>query len=188
MLLAGVCGCCVGWLLGLPRWRAARPPQPSGRDAAHVKVRDVLHQLQRLGCIVRLLSLQLAGLNETEAHFGHTLSVNGRGPRLCCSIPCCRGSSCAAMSTPGPSQLQLQLIQCAGQAGLAVREAIARIPVSQRVKRAPTPLKPPPALAALPDLHGEKAAFEVLRKLAEQLGCEVGAGCTEQRSFPVTHS
>ncbi len=58
-------------------------------------------------------------------------------------------------------------------AALAVRSAVERMPVQQRVQKAPSPLKPPPATSALPDLVGEQVAFTHLQALATHLASEV---------------
>ncbi|GBF97508.1 hypothetical protein Rsub_10431 [Raphidocelis subcapitata] len=55
----------------------------------------------------------------------------------------------------------------------AVRDAVAAVPLAQRVHRVPAALKPPPEVAAAPDVAGERAAIAVLARLAGEEGVEV---------------
>jgi hypothetical protein len=71
---------------------------------------------------------------------------------------------------------QLHRDACAAAAlsvGRAVRSAVHSLPLQERARKAPSPLKPAPATSAQPDLVGEEAAFRVLAVLATQLRCEV---------------
>ena len=62
------------------------------------------------------------------------------------------------------------LAQAAVAVGVAVSDAVAALPNSRRALRARSVLKPPPGDAALPDVVGEQAAWEVLQDVSDQLG------------------
>ncbi|GAX80200.1 hypothetical protein CEUSTIGMA_g7638.t1 [Chlamydomonas eustigma] len=77
------------------------------------------------------------------------------------------------------------LEQAAKRVGYEVVKALSALPVSQRMARAVSILKPPPGDAALPDVLGEEAAWGILAGVSSQLWAEIRVIINHESYHPI---